>query len=82
MVCNYCFGTRENVNDWHDCPQAQAAKAKIDASVEAITRIGTQGHALSEPWDVGRKKRLGDVAQNIKLRGGQVKPRGWDGRDE
>lgn len=76
--CNYCGNDRDGVEGWHDCSQATDAKARIEASIEDMQRIATNSTPSEVAWDVDRKKRMGDIAQNIRITGGQTKPMGGD----
>lgn len=38
-ICPYCAEPRDNLDGFHTCPEAQAAKASIEKSIEGMTRI-------------------------------------------
>ena len=77
-ICPYCGEPRESLDGWHGCKQSLAGKELIEHKIEAMTRIASGEEQLSEAWNPGRKKRLGDIAQTIRITGGQTKPMGGD----
>ena len=41
-TCLYCLQPRKDLDGWHGCPQSRDAKARIDASIDAMKRIATK----------------------------------------
>lgn len=83
MICNYCGNPRDNLDGYHSCRPAQDAKARIEASIEAMTRVADHDTLrTSEKWDVNRKKRMGDIAGNVHVMGGETRYGGDDGGND
>lgn len=69
-TCCYCRQPRDFSADLHGCPQSLKAQAYVAGLVHSMK-------AMQEPSDtvsVVRLRRRREIAQNIKVIGGGVKP--------
>lgn len=72
MICAYCHEPRDNPEDWHGCEPSLRAKARVEQLIGQMSRIAYQSDT-SIAWEPTRKKRIEDMAQQVKLQGGKVK---------
>ncbi len=75
--CCYCGQPRDFSTGWHDCDQAQEAKARLESLVDNIKTMHEAATAVS----LVRLKRKREIAQNIKAIGGGVKPQICNGNN-
>lgn len=91
MICAYCDAAK-TYEGWHDCPQAQSAKAHIEAEVAEIHKMfdGSEDRTpLTSDQLHERANQRRNNAQGVIQQKGEVKewyePLGenqYDGRDE
>lgn len=48
MKCVYCLQERQNADGWHGCNGSMDAKARIEAHIQAMTRIAFK-YPIPEP---------------------------------
>jgi len=77
QTCNYCGEVRADMEGWHDCPRAQDAKARIDASIESMKRVA-EGKESNQPMtslqlrDQANRRR--DLANYMQAQGLEINP--------
>jgi hypothetical protein len=76
--CTYCYQPRESMEGWHEnCAPSRDAKARMEANIEGIMRIANHQSdkaPMTSDQLRNRSDRRREVAQSVRLNGGQTHP--------